>query len=106
VENSLKHGISSLDRLGIITIKAYIEDNFLKLTVEDNGRGMDEEQIRKIFSNSDPDKTRFSGIGVGNINERIKIHFGEKYGLSFASQPGKYMVATMIIPAISENGGA
>jgi len=101
VENALLHGINPGRGDGIITIRVYRDGNILYSVIQDNGRGMDEKTIKEILSN-DRERTgrRFSGIGVYNVNERIKMHFGEKYGIHFESSPGNGTTAIVTIPVL------
>jgi len=67
------------------------------ITVEDNGVGMTEEQCRKILRKERSDS---SGIGVKNVNDRLKIYFGEKYGLTIKSELDVGTIVTVRIPKI------
>jgi two-component system sensor histidine kinase YesM len=87
VENSILHGILEKDnKEGSITISGKMDGDIIILKVLDNGIGMDEKTIEKIMHSS---ITREShGYGVRNINDRIKLRYGEAYGLSYRSKPG------------------
>jgi two-component system, sensor histidine kinase YesM len=102
VENALVHGIDFIDREGFISIKVYSENGVVKLIVTDNGVGMTGEQITKVLkgSNSNENKSRFNGIGISNVNERIKMFFGDKYGLNIYSQLGECTTVEITIPII------
>jgi len=99
VENAILHGIEPSGREGLITIKVYTEYERVKFKVIDNGIGMSEEKIEELMSNSSKDgKSRFSGIGVNNVNERIRLFFGEGYGIKVYSQPGMCTSVEIDIP--------
>ncbi len=101
VENAIFHGIEPSGREGLITIKIYSEYDRIIFKVIDNGVGMTQEQIEKFLSHSaKAEKSRFSGIGVNNVNERIKLFFGEEYGLKVYSQPGMCTSVEIEIPAM------
>lgn len=101
VENAIFHGIEPSEREGMITIKIYSEYDHIIFKVIDNGVGMSLEQIEKLLSHSlKSEKSRFSGIGVNNVNERIKLFFGEEYGIKVFSQPGMCTSVEIEIPAI------
>ncbi len=85
VENAIYHGLESLDE-GIINISSYTKDNNLYFVVEDNGLGMDEETLERLRAGAVTSRKMGSGIGVKNINERIKIYFGSDYGLEIYSE--------------------
>lgn len=86
VENAIYHGINRLVDDGEIkvTVKQADDDkNDILMIVSDNGVGMTEEQCKKILSKNRSDS---SGIGVKNVNDRLKIYFGDKYGLTVKSE--------------------
>lgn len=86
VENAIYHGIDRLVDEGEIKItvkQADDDEDDILMIVADNGVGMTEEQCAKILSKERSDS---SGIGVKNVNDRLKIYFGEKYGLTVKSE--------------------
>lgn len=86
VENAIKHGMEFMDGEGEITIKTYINQNDLYIDVIDNGFGMTQENAEVILSGNVKLNSKGSGIGLKNVNERIKICFGNSYGLSIFSE--------------------
>lgn len=103
VENALIHGIDSLPEEGLISIKVYREADVIKFVVTDNGVGIPQEKIAAIFSRpSNEHRSRFSGIGLQNVAERIKLFFGNDYGLKLFSQPGMCTTVEISIPALDE----
>lgn len=102
VENALIHALSELeDRVGEIRITAAIEENNLLLRIHDNGIGMTEEQIaRTLETEKARDGKSFSSIGIKNVNDRIRLFFGEGYGLSFESVLGAYTTVTITLPVL------
>lgn len=103
VENVIFHGIEAGKADNTIIIRGYLKDSSVYMEVEDNGVGMDEKQIWKILYEESSNEKKYSGIGVKNVNERIKMHFGQEYGLSFKSIPGSFTIATVTIPIFEEN---
>ncbi len=85
VENAIYHGLESLDE-GEINISSYADENNLYFVVEDNGLGMDEDTLERLKNGAVSSRKMGSGIGVKNINERIKIYFGSEYGLEIYSE--------------------
>lgn len=86
VENSIYHGIKNKRGKGNIIINCCINDTNLLITITDDGIGMDSETCTKILSPSYKTSGRLSsGIGVHNVNERIKLYFGNQYGLRYES---------------------
>lgn len=103
VENALIHGLEPCRQNGLISIKAYRDVTSVKLLVTDNGVGMTEEEIGiALKSRSNVDRLRFSSIGISNVDERIKLHFGDKYGVRIFSQPDLYTTIEISIPLITE----
>ena len=83
VENSISHGFNTKEEQGHIWIRAYSRNDKVIIEVEDDGVGADLERIKTcIESREVPQvKEQFSGIGISNIQMRIKRNFGENYGL-------------------------
>ena len=103
VENSLYHGLpSDLSRQGCIRIHTERIGERLEIIVEDNGEGMDEEELSRILTKNEKDRRSFNGIGVENVNDRIKIFFGSAYGLRYESKKGEYTRCIFNLPAIEE----
>jgi two-component system sensor histidine kinase YesM len=105
VENSIYHGIKLKDSEGLIRIYSskHIGENgilVVKLCVEDNGYGIEEDKLLSINSGLMEGKNhQKEGYGIYNVNERIKLYYGEDYGLMFESKFGEWTRATIIIPA-------
>ena len=99
VENAIYHGMEFMDGDGLITIKAWREEDELYLSVADNGLGMTEDKVEMILTGkSSSGNGRGSGIGVKNVNERIKLYFGEAYGLTIDSEPDEGTKVTIHLP--------
>lgn len=99
VENCIYHGIKKKRGTGKITIRAYRREQNLIIEVSDDGCGMPEEICRKILSDEiESENISGSGIGVKNINERIQLRFGKKYGLSYSSEEGVGTTVTYVLP--------
>lgn len=89
VENSFSHGFKhKQDSSARIQISARIQEHILIFTVQDNGRGMSPERLRAVrallASGQLPES---KNIGICNVNRRIQLIFGEKYGCSITSSP-------------------
>ena len=80
----------------------YEKDNVIHIDVVDNGLGMTAERIEYIMNNKVVSGKRGSGIGVRNVNERIKLIYGEKYGISITSELDEGTTATITIPKLEE----
>jgi len=97
VENAVYHGIKLQADGGEIRIGARREADMLVFTVEDSGVGMTPQQLENIFVRDDSNDR---GIGVSNVNNRIKLLFGEQYGLRYASSPGRGTKVALCLPII------
>jgi len=103
VENSIIHGLEGIDRDMEILISCERKEEDIVIEVKDNGCGFDEDKIVKILEGEYKSKHQFSSIGIWNVNERIRLNFGDKYGLTIRSQPGKGTNVTITIPLIKNN---
>jgi two-component system sensor histidine kinase YesM len=92
VENSIKYGLEQLPGVCKIEIRGKKQENFFEIWVIDNGPGLSEEFREKVWL--EDDKTSGTGIGLKNIDDRIKLFFGSEFGLSIT---GKKKVGTTVI---------
>lgn len=99
IENALYHGLNMIDE-GHIIIRIFEDGDDVIMEVEDNGVGMTQEQIDNLFVSDITDKR---GIGVKNVNDRIKIYFGERYGITIKSELDVGTVVSIRIPKITED---
>lgn len=102
VENAIYHGMEFMDGDGEILVKVEKQEEELLFTIEDNGLGMTREQVAGLLTGqtrSSPGKG--SGIGVKNVNERIRLYFGEDYGLEIFSEPDEGTTIRIRLPARS-----
>ena len=94
VENAIHHGIEEkTDGRGKITVRGWKEDNCVWFMVEDNGVGMEQEVADKILT------MESKGYGVRNVDERIRLCYGEKYAMKIESVVGKGTKMTIHFPA-------
>lgn len=95
VENSLLHGFSRQDLMKDqkISITGRINNTDLDIRVWDNGIGMTEKEIQSLFQEDKKKHIGFSGVGVSNVQKRIKLEYGDGYGLKYASKPDQYTEA-------------
>ncbi len=94
VENAIYHGIKPLDEKGSVKISSRMENNLLFITVEDSGKGMTDESIRKMNSDLLTDNVTYGGhVGLRNVNQRLKLIYGNDYGVQLKkSATGGLMV--------------
>jgi len=111
VENAVYHGIDKLRGKGEILLKAYLEGDRLVIIVMDTGPGIDNAELDALnrrlsldndtyFKNLRTEKRQ--SIGIENVNRRIKLFYGDKYGLKIESEKGKYTRVIVSIPASIE----
>ena len=99
VENALYHGIKNKRGKGMIRIDGEMEDSDCILRITDNGRGMTPErlgQVREGIRNRNACETEI--YGLYNVNERIRLNFGEKYGITITSTYGEGTCVTVRLP--------
>ena len=99
VENAIYHGMEFMDGDGLVSITVKKEEDKLYFTISDNGLGMTKEQVDSLLSKDFTSKSKKgSGIGVKNVNERIKLYFGIEYGLSIESEPDEGTKIRLTLP--------
>ncbi|BBF45208.1 two-component sensor histidine kinase [Lachnospiraceae bacterium KM106-2] len=97
VENAFFHAFNGYDN-GNINIYITRKENDLICEVIDNGIGIPEDKLPGLFQESDHSKEHFSGIGVNNVNDRIKLLYGESYGVQIRSIYTKGTTVTLTLP--------
>ncbi|NRY60244.1 sensor histidine kinase [Clostridium beijerinckii] len=100
VENAIFHGIEPKSVEGIVDINIKKFDcNKIEIHVIDNGIGISEDKIEKLLSAKETtNKGSFNNIGISNVNERIKLTFGNQYGLNIKSKLNEYTNVIITIP--------
>lgn len=99
VENSIFSGIEPSGRNGIIHITVYSKKDTLFIEIKDNGVGIPPELIPSILSDTNKHKKNsLNGIGLPNVNQRIKLNYGGHYGISIKSKVNEYTVVTITLP--------
>ncbi|MGN0143499.1 MAG: sensor histidine kinase [Clostridium sp.] len=100
IENSIYHGLSECNGNGKIIIQALKIDNNLVITVSDNGIGMDDNKLKNLNDYINDRNELFNGIALRNINKRLKLNYGEQYGLEITSILGKGTSMILTLPYI------
>ncbi len=110
VENAIFHGFPYKDtKNGIIDISGYIakDGESICLIIRDNGIGISDQKIKEIMKDNSIDvdikdlyqtKNRYVSIGIKNVHDRLKLYYGDKYGLRLESEPDKRTEVTVLIP--------
>ena len=100
LENAINYGVSSMDDCGEILVTGRREEGMIVLAVEDNGLGMSAEEAALVLTDSNRVHKKGSGVGLVNVNNRIKILFGKEYGLTVESEPDEGTKVSIRIPEI------
>lgn len=100
VENAIYHGMVYMDGDGLIDVEAYRKEEDVYIVVSDNGLGMTKERIDQLLKGEIQSSKRGSGIGVSNVNERIKLYFGEDYGIQIESEPDEGTKMIVHLPKV------
>ncbi|HHW47931.1 MAG TPA: sensor histidine kinase [Clostridiaceae bacterium] len=98
VENAINHGLKGRSSNGIIEIFGYRDGINIAFEINDNGIGMNEEQTSRLNGYINGLNNDFSSIGLKNVNKRIKLHYGDKYGIEIFSTPGMGTKVKVTIP--------
>lgn len=110
VENAMIHGLEKVSRKGILTIRMQATEKRVTITISDNGVGMDIGQLddmnrrmeQMLILGSRKGKGSHNSIAVTNVNARIKITFGEEYGIRYRSMVDEGTDAVISIPRIDD----
>lgn len=100
VENAFVHGLESMDTEGKLLIHVGCDSDMI-ITVEDNGSGISPDKLLEIMKNlNDFETLDRTHIGISNVNQRIKLQYGEDFGLTIASKEGEGTKVTLKIPKV------
>ena len=102
IENAIYYGVNPMDEDGLITIRGYEKDEDIFIEVIDNGMGMPAPVVEKLLTHKKTTNSKGSGIGLWNVNQRIRLYFKGDYGLSIASEPDEGTKVTIHLPKITQ----
>ncbi|RGL98550.1 MULTISPECIES: sensor histidine kinase [Hungatella] len=101
VENAIFHGIEAKEEAGLIIVESVVSEGALLITVSDDGVGLDEKELARMTAQfGEREYQSGRSIGILNVLNRIKINFGEGYGLTVESEPGIGTSVTMRLPVV------
>ena len=107
LENAIYHGMAGCEEDGRITVTAKRDGGDLVIDVSDNGVGMPPEVVERLLDESRPQtRSSGSGIGVRNVHRRIRLTFGEGYGLEVFSEPDEGTTVRIRLPALTAEEAA
>lgn len=104
VENSIIHGLETKVGIGKIHIQAERREDGIWVLVEDNGRGMSAERLEEICRDLNSRKLDRTHIGISNVHQRLKLKYGERYGLTVASEENVMTRVELHIPDTDAGG--
>jgi len=105
LENAIYHGIEPKEEGGEIEISIARNGDVLEICVIDTGVGIEEEKCRDINSDLKNNENKvLRSIGLKNVNDRIKLMYGDDYGISIESIYGKYTEVLITMPFIAKEG--
>ncbi|MEK5162292.1 sensor histidine kinase [Paenibacillus sp. FSL R5-0527] len=103
IENAIIHGVKNMGEDGEIVIRALQNGNRVFITIADNGyKAVDFAAIDRLLNGENPSPS--VGYGIRNIHQRIRLHFGADYGLSYAARPDGGTVVTITLPIAEISG--
>lgn len=98
MENAVVHAFGDASSGYFIRIHSSACDNVLHILVEDNGRGMEKNELHSLQLSLNRDEAPDESIGLVNVNQRIRLFYGESYGLQISSTPGKSTRIEILLP--------
>lgn len=98
IENAIYYGMEYMDGDGEIYVRAYTKEQDLFIEVEDNGLGMQKEQVESLLTDGTRIRSKGSGIGIRNVHQRIQLYFGAEYGLEILSEPDEGTMVRIHLP--------
>ena len=102
VENAIIHGFSEKKENYRIDISVYTSENSVKIEILDNGKGINLEQLKEQKDGKEKSQKAYNSIGIKNIQDRIKLFFGDNYGLTFETQKEEFTKAILTLPILKE----
>ncbi|MBP1994422.1 cache domain-containing sensor histidine kinase [Paenibacillus eucommiae] len=102
VENALLHGFTGKTGDKSVSIRAYKELDELFIVVSDNGKGIDPEMLEQLNRKLQDDRIEGNQIGLHNVNARLKLYFGKKYGLMIQSEAGSGTRVIVKLPCLRQ----
>lgn len=97
VENAIFYSLKE-DKVCHIRIKSYMDQGNLCVSVKDDGVGMDAEKISTVLNKD----MNINKVGIKNVNERLKLNFGDVYGLKIISEEGRGTEVILVMPSTTE----
>lgn len=103
LENSIIHGFEDVFVQLHIDIHASCNDGDLLVTVEDDGVGLTQQQIDELMATEHENKSGFNKLGIYNVNKRIQLYYGKKYGLNMLRREPKGTIVQLKLPKLAKD---
>ena len=100
LENAIYYGVEGMEDEGEIHVRGYRDGDDICIEVRDNGLGMSREMVDSLLKENSRTPRRGSGVGIINVHKRIRIRFGQKYGLEIESEPDEGTMVRIRLPYI------
>ena len=97
IENAILHGLMGITYIGEINVLCELDNENVIIVISDNGKGF----VNSSKDNTSQKEIKISGIGITNVNQRIKLQYGEQYGLEIISEPEGGTVVQLILPGLN-----
>ncbi|WP_019908503.1 sensor histidine kinase [Paenibacillus sp. HW567] len=98
VENSCKHGLQTIEGLGIITVKTAVEENRLQITISDNGKGIEADRLKELLNAIRTEDSSGANIGLRNVYRRLELYYEDQVRFEIISAPDQGTLVTFGIP--------
>lgn len=105
VENAVSHGLEGKPVGGLVTVIIKRDKKDLKIIVSDNGTGIPEDKLNDIKKRMGSGAKTSKHIGIANVDERLRLKYGDTYGLSIMSEVGSGTCVTINMPILGEADG-
>lgn len=112
IENAIYHGVDKVRKKCLIELTVEKQEDQIYIEIKDNGKGIKPEEVRCMNEQFEENRRDYflekhsKGIGLANVNSRLKLFFGQKYGLMIESEYEHYTKITLCIPIISKGENA
>ncbi|AIQ32316.1 MULTISPECIES: cache domain-containing sensor histidine kinase [unclassified Paenibacillus] len=98
VENSCKHGLQTIEGLGIIRVSTAVLDNRLQISVSDNGKGIEPDKLKELLFAIRKEDSSGANIGIRNVYRRLELYYADQVRFEISSTPGLGTLVTFGIP--------
>ena len=98
VENSCKHGLQTIEGSGVIKVKTLVDDGRLIISISDNGKGIEANQLKELMFNVQNEASSGTNIGIRNVYRRLELYYEDQVRFEIISAPNEGTVVTFGIP--------